>query len=100
MSLHYYGQEHFGDELSWELLHEISHQTFDFVIQWLGRFGFTAEEEDFDFGDCVELEDITEEERASFDGALFLGGYWSDEEPVIEFEDGRVVRWYRSGSWD
>ena len=58
----------------------------------------------FDILSChsedVELEDITEEERATFGGALFLGGYWSDEEPVISFEDGHVARWYRSGSWD
>lgn len=96
--LGYYHMEHFGEELSWDLLYEISHQTFDFVLQWLGRFGFTSE--DYDFGDGVELEDIAEEDRATFDGALFLGGYWSDEQPVIEFEDGHVVRWYRSESWD
>ena len=79
----------------WERFYEISHKELAFVIDWLAQFGW--DESKYDFGDEVHLADIDVE---NFTGCLFLFGYWSDEEPVIEFEHGSVVRWFRSGSWD
>lgn len=34
------------------------------------------------------------------DDELHVGGYWADSHPVIEFENGVVVRWWRSEDWD
>ena len=34
------------------------------------------------------------------DEMLHVGGYWSDCHPVIEFDDGKVARWWRSEAWE
>ena len=31
---------------------------------------------------------------------VFVGGYYADEAPTIESEDGKVVRWYRGQCWE
>lgn len=70
-----------------EDLMEIRKMEFLKVMEWLQAHG--CEEVDLD----VEIDE-------DGDGELHVGGYWSDTHPVIEFEDGAVVRWYRSEDWD
>ena len=66
----------------WEDLYERKGMGVEEVCEW-----FVAHGEDAD-----ELEVV--------DGDLYVGGYWADEVPVVEFEQGKVVRWYRSSAWD
>ncbi len=76
-----------GYTYHWEDLMELSKKEVEEVLAW-----FVAHGEDEDVLDL----DLDEDG----DGQLDVGGYWSDSHPVIEFEDGRVVRWYRSDDWD
>ena len=71
----------------WDDLMELRKATVEFVMAWFVAHG-EAEE---------DLELRLDEDG---DGALHVGGYWSDAHPVVEFEDGIVARWYRSGYWD
>lgn len=71
----------------WEDLMEIRKMKVEDVLAW-----FVAHGEDKDDLDL----DLDEDG----DGRLDIGGYWSDSHPVVEFEDGRVVCWYRSDDWD
>ena len=70
-----------------EDLMEVRKMEFAKVMEWLQAHGF--KEADLDV-------EIDEEGWGQID----VGGYWSDEHPVIEFEDGVVARWYRSDDWD
>ena len=72
---------------AWEDLMELRKASVEFVMAWFVAHGETEED--------LEL-DLDEDG----DGALHVGGYWSDSHPVVEFEDGVVARWYRSEDWD
>lgn len=68
----------------WEDLMELRGLTVQKVVAWFVAHGVAIEELEYDeIGECIDV-----------------GGYWSDSHPVIEFEDGVVVRWFRSEDWD
>ena len=80
-------------DFAWEELMELSHMASRDALAWLTAHGVDLE--DCDCGDGVELEDVD----LDGDFVLYIGGYWCDCVPIIDFEDGHVVRWYRSGVW-
>lgn len=88
--------KNFDEVVEWEELYEVKGMSLKEVIAWLDKKGVDVKEADC--GDCAPYEPHLEEEN--FDGCLFVDGYWADFSPVIDFEDGRVVRWYRDGAWD
>jgi hypothetical protein len=69
---------------AWEDLKELKGLELVEVVAWFVAHG---EEED-------DLEWLEEDDE------LHVGGYWSDAHPVVEFEDGKVARWWRSEYWD
>lgn len=71
----------------WERLYEIKEKTVAEVEEWL-----KANDEDYD----NDFEVIGDEDYAYG----HVGGYYSDYAPCIEFENGKVVRWYRGEAWD
>jgi len=82
------------EEFEWEELMELSHVESRKALEWLEAHGVDLEE--CDCGDEVYLKDVD----LDGDFCLYVGGYWADFSPVIEFEDGHVARWWRSGAWD
>lgn len=82
---------YFDDMYEWEKLQEVKGMSFEEVVKWLDELGL----DEVDCGDGIEIEDADPK-----DCEFFIDGYWADLSPVIEIEDGHVVRWYRSGAWD
>ena len=85
---------YFTTDYEWSLLMELSHMDSRSALEWLTAHGVDLD--DCDCGDDVGLEDVDLD--GDFD--LYIGGYWSDFAPHIEFEDGHVARWYRDDAWD
>lgn len=85
---------YFTTDSEWSLLMELSQMDSRSALEWLTAHGVDLDQ--CDCGDELGLEDVD----LDGDFELFLGGFWSSEVPVIEFEDGHVARWYRSASWD
>lgn len=86
----------------WEDLMEIRQQTLEVVVEWLVAHGEREEDIEWD-GDhtpIATLLALPEDDDYRLCPDLHVGGYWSDEHLIIEFEDGIVRRWYRSWCWD
>ena len=41
-----------------------------------------------------------EDEYEEIEDRIFVYGFYHDETPVIQFENGIVARWWRNGCWD
>ena len=72
----------FDKKVAWEELHEIKGFTYQQVIAWLEAHGIDIS--------CWDYDDYDDE------AYLYISDDYVDETPMIEFEDGVVVRWYRS----
>ena len=72
----------FDDMFGWEKLDEIKGMSFEQFEKWLEANGL--------------------EEAESYDdnGIVYIDGYYADESPVVEFENGIVDCWYRAEAWD
>ena len=86
----------------WEDLMELRQQTLDAVVEWLVAHGEREEDIEWDTAHTpiATLLAMPADEDYRLFPDLHVGGFWSDEHLVIEFEDGIVRRWYRSGCWD
>lgn len=77
----------YGD-FAWEELVELKGHSLEFVIDWFKAHGISEDELEVEYyEDCGDF-------------MVFVGGYYSDEAPTIESEDGKVVRWYRGQCWE
>ena len=83
----------------WEDLMELRKQSVAFVVDWFVAHG--EELEDIEWDSCGSpVADLLADEKKQQSCALFIGGYWADGVPTVEFEDGKVSRWYRGIYWD
>lgn len=85
----------FYSEKEWQLLKELSKMDSRSALEWLKAHDVDLDHDDL-CGDGASLKDV----NLNGDFTLFIGGFWSDGAPTIEFEDGHVARWYRGIYWD
>ena len=69
---------------------------WDYMMQLKGM---TCEEGMAWLAQTFEGEDLEVQDDGDGDFTVYVGGYYSDECPVVEFEDGYVARWYRAEAW-
>lgn len=79
-------------------MEEIKKQSVIAVIEWFEQNGY--EREEFDWNCDLPLEILLNDEEEQEDCELYLGGFWADNKIVIEFENGKVARWYHGQPWD
>ena len=72
----------------WDDVKGLKGKGLDDVMAWLAQ------------QDDVDMDDVEVCKDAYGDVTVYVDGYWADYSPVIELEDGVVVRWYRSGAWE
>ena len=77
---------------------EIRKQPVMTVIEWLEQNGFDREE--IEWHPDFPLEYLLENEKKQKRCNLYIGGYWANNRIVIEFENGKVARWYHGQPWD
>lgn len=68
----------------WDDLHELKGMELEQVVEWFKSHGGPLDDDEYEV----------------LDDELYVGGYYGDEVPVVEFKDDKVMRWYRSECWD
>ena len=79
-------------------LEEIKKQSVATVIEWFEENGYDRDEIGWKYD--LPLEYLLNDEEEQEECELYIGGFWSDNRIVIEFENGKVARWYHGQPWD
>ena len=69
-------------------LMQVMGMDFQSVVDWLVAHKWMRDADDYDY------------EEDEDDATIWVGGYYSDYAPIIEFESGIAVRFYRGEAWD